>query len=165
MSEKKMIGRNVAIVLGIVAIILLIGLVGAIVNYTSIINEKDATISSLNSQIQQLQAQLSNLNASYIWLKQHSFTYYVVGNDINISNVGIYRGWFYTIVNGTVTNIGNKPVKELYIYAILVDPDGTRHFSPYDYDKVTDLYMGETATFAIDVAVEENQTVTLFVIY
>lgn len=40
MSEKKVVGRNVAIALGIICIILVVGLVGAVANYTSIISEK-----------------------------------------------------------------------------------------------------------------------------
>jgi len=63
MSEKKVVGRNVAIALGIVVIILLVGLVGAIANYTSVINGKDSQIDSLNSQITNLQNQISSLNA------------------------------------------------------------------------------------------------------
>ena len=65
MSEKKMIGRNVAIALGIVAIILLVGLVGAIANYTSIISGKDNIITTKDSQIQTLTSQKNQLQT---WL-------------------------------------------------------------------------------------------------
>ena len=41
MSEKKVVGRNVAIALGIICIVLAVSLVGVIANYTSIINNKD----------------------------------------------------------------------------------------------------------------------------
>jgi hypothetical protein len=47
MSEKKVVNRNVAIALGIIVIILLVGLVGATANYTSIINDKDSQIQTL----------------------------------------------------------------------------------------------------------------------
>jgi prefoldin subunit 5 len=60
MSEKKVVSRNLAIILGVVIIILLAGLVGAIANYTSITNDKDNTISSKNSQISDLQNQISS---------------------------------------------------------------------------------------------------------
>lgn len=88
MCEKKVVDRRIAITLGIICLILLIGLVEAIMNYTSIINNKDNTIqtlttqnnqlqtwqegnityynsqlSSLNSQITNLQNQISSLNA------------------------------------------------------------------------------------------------------
>jgi len=63
MSEKKVVGRNVAIALGIICIILAVGLVGAVANYTSIITSKDNTISSLNSQITSKDSQISSLNS------------------------------------------------------------------------------------------------------
>lgn len=165
MSEKKVVGRNVAIALGITCIVLAIGLVGAVMNYTSIISEKDNTIASLNSEIANFQEKIDDLNATYTWLKHHSFTYWIVGNDINISNVGIFENFIF-IINGTATNIGTKPLKEVYVYAILVNPDGTKDFSPYRYDVINDLYMGETATFRITVwKYDESQKVELFLVY
>jgi hypothetical protein len=169
MTEKKVVGRNIAIVLGVICIFLAVCLLGAISNYTSIINERDNTISSLNSQITNMQNQLNSLNVTYIWLKHHSFTYYTVGNDINISNVGIWKnpwGWQDWTINGTLTNIGDEPIKTIYVYAIFVNPDGTREFSPYRYAIINDLYMGETATFSINTEVyKESQTVEIFLVY
>jgi len=63
MSEKKVVGRNVAIALGIICIILAVGLVGVVANYTSIISSKDDTISSLNLQITSKDSQISSLNS------------------------------------------------------------------------------------------------------
>ncbi|MCJ7559931.1 hypothetical protein MUO79_04855 [Candidatus Bathyarchaeota archaeon] len=67
-SQKKVVGRTVAIALGMVCIVLVAGLVGAIAVYTPMVNnlesqtaEKDNTISSLNSQI----SALTNLVANY----------------------------------------------------------------------------------------------------
>jgi predicted PurR-regulated permease PerM len=51
MSERKVVGRNVAIVLGIICIILVVGLIVAVANYTSIIKGKDDTIASLQNQV------------------------------------------------------------------------------------------------------------------
>jgi chaperonin cofactor prefoldin len=65
MSERKVVGRNVVITVGIIAIILLVGLVGAIANYTSIINNKDSTIQTKESQIQTLTNQKNQLQT---WL-------------------------------------------------------------------------------------------------
>jgi len=36
MSEKRVVGRNVAIALGIICIVLVVGLIGAATNYMSI---------------------------------------------------------------------------------------------------------------------------------
>jgi chaperonin cofactor prefoldin len=66
MSEKKVVGRNVAIALGIICIILAVGLVGAVANYTSIISGKDNTIVSKDSQIQTLTSQKNQLQT---WLE------------------------------------------------------------------------------------------------
>jgi predicted PurR-regulated permease PerM len=169
MSEKKVISRNTVVALGIVCIILTVGLVGAVANYTSIISEKENTIASLNSEITSLQNQINDLNATYIWLKHHSFTYYTVKNDINISNVGIYKvsELFdeYTI-NGTITNIGNKPIETVYVYLILRNPDGTSVFDTWDYEKIENLYIGETATFEFAyITYNENQSVEILLIY
>jgi hypothetical protein len=65
MSEKKMVRRSVAIALGIICMILAVGLVGAIANYTSIINGKDNTIVTKDSQIQTLTNQKNQLKT---WL-------------------------------------------------------------------------------------------------
>lgn len=61
MNQKKVVGRNVAIALGIIAITFLVGLVGAVVNYTSIINARGNTIASLNGQVSDLQNQVNDL--------------------------------------------------------------------------------------------------------
>jgi len=63
MSEKKVVGRNVAIALGIICIVLAVGLVGAIANYTSIISGKDSTIATLNSQMTEKDNTISSLNS------------------------------------------------------------------------------------------------------
>lgn len=61
MSEKKVVSRNIAITLGIICIIFLVGLVGAVVNYTAMINSRDNTISTKDSQIQTLTNQKNQL--------------------------------------------------------------------------------------------------------
>lgn len=60
-SQKKVVSRTVAIALGIVCIMLLVGLVRAIVLYSSQVNDKDRTISDLQSQISTLNSQKSDL--------------------------------------------------------------------------------------------------------
>jgi predicted PurR-regulated permease PerM len=85
--EKKVVSRNVVIALGIIVIILLVGLVGAIAYYTSIISgkdstiaDKDNTISSLNSQISSLNSEKSNLTDivnlanSTVWVNHQTFS-------------------------------------------------------------------------------------------
>jgi uncharacterized phage infection (PIP) family protein YhgE len=59
---KKVVGRN-AITLGIICIFLVVSLVGAIANYTSIISVKDNTISSLNSHVSSQGSQIQTLTS------------------------------------------------------------------------------------------------------
>ena len=79
MSEKKIIGRNVAVALGIICVILLSGLAGAMSYYTSIINSKNSEIQTLTDQKNQLQTWLNGnatlLNQTQTWL-QDNITYY-----------------------------------------------------------------------------------------
>jgi prefoldin subunit 5 len=63
MSEKKVVGRTIAIALGIICVVLAVGLGGAVANYTSIISKKDNTIASLNSQIAEKNNTISSLNS------------------------------------------------------------------------------------------------------
>jgi len=51
MSEKKMVKRSIAIALGIICIVLVVGLVGAFAYYIPKVNNDSNTISSLNSQV------------------------------------------------------------------------------------------------------------------
>jgi hypothetical protein len=49
MSEKKVVRRSVAIALGIISIILIAGLGGAMAYYTMIVNDKNTTYDSYAS--------------------------------------------------------------------------------------------------------------------
>ena len=63
MSEKKVVSRKVAIALGITCVLIAVGFVGAVANYTSIIGEKDLQIASLNLQIAEKNITISSLNS------------------------------------------------------------------------------------------------------
>jgi archaellum component FlaC len=60
---KKVVGKNVAIASGIICILLAVSLVGAIANYTSIINAKDNIITSKESAINNLNSQIASKNS------------------------------------------------------------------------------------------------------
>jgi len=109
-TEKKIVGRNVAIALGIICIIMAVGLVGAISNYTSIISGKDNTIASKDSQIASLNSQVSdltnttNLAKSATWVDDqtisqsaYSYTYWT----FSASYAGYVSVWVHT---STTTN-------------------------------------------------------------
>jgi hypothetical protein len=57
---------SVAIALGIVCIILAISLVGAVVHYTSMMSDKDSTITNLQNQVNDL-TNIANLEKSANW--------------------------------------------------------------------------------------------------
>lgn len=60
-KEKKISRKGVLIALGIICIVLVAGLTVSIVVYTSIIRDRDNTISSLNSRVSGLQTQVNGL--------------------------------------------------------------------------------------------------------
>lgn len=70
MSEKRVVRRSLAVGLGMICVILIVGVVGAVVAYSSIVSgkdnaiaSKDSQIASLNSQLSSLESQVSSLNA------------------------------------------------------------------------------------------------------
>jgi len=88
MNEKKVVGRNVAIALGIICIIVAVGLVGPIIiGKDNTIATKDSLIQILTSQKNQLQTWLDGnktlLNQTQTWL-DGNITYY--NSQINSLN-------------------------------------------------------------------------------
>jgi hypothetical protein len=69
MSEKKVVRRSVATVLGIVCIILLVGTVGAVIYYNNVVNDKNATYDSLASTYHDYVNAYSHNNSEYESLK------------------------------------------------------------------------------------------------
>lgn len=62
---EKVVGRNLAFALGIIVIVLLSVLLGTVLNYTSIISERNSVIAAKNSQIETLTNQVTQL---LVWL-------------------------------------------------------------------------------------------------
>lgn len=70
MSQKKVVGRSVAIALGVVCFVLVVGIIGTMAYYTTAINDRntayDSYVSShshTNSEYNTLNSQVSSLNA------------------------------------------------------------------------------------------------------
>jgi len=61
MSERKVVRRSVAVALGITCIFLVVGVVGAVAVYNSMLNDRNDTIASKDSQLTSLNSQLSSL--------------------------------------------------------------------------------------------------------
>ena len=83
MSEKKMVNRSAAIALGVICIVVVAGLIGAFAYFVS---DKNSTISSLNTQINQLNSNVTSLQDQV--------------NDLNDSlGLGKVSGW----INESIT--------------------------------------------------------------
>lgn len=97
MSEKKVVNRNVVIGIGVLCIVLLVTMVGLVVGYTSVLNNKDSQIANLQSQVEfdnstidRLTA-IVNLSNSTVWVNNESINQ-PAGN---ISNT--YTSWSYSV--------------------------------------------------------------------
>ena len=85
--EKKVVGRAMAIAVGIICTVLAIGLVVVIANYASIINDKnniindkDNIINEKNDTISSLNSQISDLNSSNQYLQNQIDCLYNIAN-------------------------------------------------------------------------------------
>jgi len=87
MSEKKIVRKSVAMALGILCIILIASLIGTIAIYTSMIDDKSNTITSLNSQIAAQNGQISYLNST-VWSLRDN-----VSILTNIVNLDVSQNW------------------------------------------------------------------------
>jgi len=159
MSEKKVVGRNVAIAFGIIAIILTVGLVGAIANYTSILNNKDNTIQTKDSQIQtltnqktQLQTWLDGnktlLNQTQQWL-QGNITYYssqitdlenqidslkapkLIKVDLRADDNRPWLGTPYLHVYGYICNVGTNWAYNCKLHVVAYQSGGVKAIDTY----------------------------------
>ena len=56
--------------------------------------------------------------------------------------------------------------EEIWVYVLLRNLDGTIYFRDWSYEKIEDLYIGETASFDILLlSYEEGQTVEIWLVY
>jgi hypothetical protein len=149
-EEKKIVGRtvaNVAIALGIICIILVVALVGAVMNYTSMVNGKDGIIASLDSQILDKDDTLSSLNfqvanltgiinlsKSKVWVNHYTISH----------QAGYYTYWtFLAEYAGYVSvRIHSSNSTSTYVRAI---------YSAYGvkYDSQNDVVAGGEAVFPV----------------
>jgi hypothetical protein len=120
-KPKKMVSRNVAIALGIVCIILVVGLLGAILQ-----------ISSLNSRVNDL-TDIANLDKSEVWV-----------NTTVTQTASNYTSWFfvpryagYVSVNVLSSTTSNTYVRVIYI------------FNGVNYDNQIGVGVSGTAVFPV----------------
>jgi hypothetical protein len=132
--ERKVVSRTVAIALGIICIVLVVSLVGAIAGYTSMINDKDNTINSLNSQVSNL-THIVNLSNSTIWVNDQfisqsagTYTYWTGGFSAS------YAGYIsVNILSSTTSNAYAEVIYSSngvnYDSSVTVGYSGTANFA------------------------------------
>jgi hypothetical protein len=103
MSEEKVVGRNFAVTLGIICMILMVGLVVAIVDYTSILSIKKSTV-----WISQTMIQPSSTYKS--WTFPASYAGYVsVEVESSTPLTYVILSWYaYGIEYGKQTTVGTS---------------------------------------------------------
>jgi hypothetical protein len=125
MSEikpKKMVSSNVAVALVIICIILVVGLLGAILQ-----------ISSLNSRVNDL-TDIANLNKSTVWVYDTTVT----------QTASNYTSWFFTpTYAGYVSvNVQSSTTSNTYVRVIYI-------FDGIYYDNQTGVGTSGTAVFPV----------------
>ena len=180
MEAKWIAGVLICCILGL-AIGFIVGNYMASVSCSSKINVLETTVNELKNDLGDLQWKYStlkggydrlkqeydDLNRTYNWLKMQNRSCYIEESDVNIT----YRiegnvKWGVKVI-GNVKNVGDKPIKKLYVCAIIRTADGTIASYPYNCEEIRDLYMGESAPFSLLILPApgtENGTVKIFII-
>ncbi len=118
MGEKKLVRRSVAIVLGLLCILLLSGMVGAVIYYNSYVSNHthtDMEYNSLTSQLANANENISSLNGQLFTLQSE-----LTGNNtqsINLkAQVDALNGQL-TSLNKTVSTIEDYYNSLIYVYS------------------------------------------------
>jgi predicted PurR-regulated permease PerM len=128
MSEKKMVRRSVVIALGVICIIFVIILIGAVSFYTS-------QISSLNSKVNDVTA-IAALEESTVWVNDRTVTQ-TANNYTSWSFTASYAGYILVNVQSSTTN--NSYVRVIYSSYII------------NYDNTVTVGTSGTAAFPFSV--------------
>jgi predicted PurR-regulated permease PerM len=128
MSEKKMVRRSVVIALGVICIIFVIILIGAVSFYTF-------QISSLNSKVNDLTA-IATLEESTVWVNDRTVTQ-TENNYTSWSFTASYAGYILVNVQSSTTN--NSYVRVIYSSYVI------------NYDNTVTVGTSGTAAFPFSV--------------
>jgi flagellar biosynthesis protein FliQ len=132
--EKKFVNKTIAIALGIICIFLVVGLIGVIADYTSIISGKDNNISNLQSRLNVLTFFTNStkwVNSQTIMQPASSYT--------NWTFQAVYAGFVTVSVTRipVLTTPFNVSVEVKWFYAGV------------EYDKQTIIYQPSILTFPV----------------
>jgi len=103
MSERKMVSRSVVVALGIICIILIACLGGAMAYYTLAIGDRDNTITSKNNQIYSLNSNVTNLQNQNKQLQT-----WLNGNETLLNQTETWLDGNITYYNSQITNLQNQ---------------------------------------------------------
>jgi phage shock protein E len=98
MAPGRVVGKNVAIMLGIICILLIAGLGGAIAYYTMTINNRDNELNRLNTEVSELNATVDQLNKT---LTEQNDTINSLNAELQMARDGdVSAQTAYGIMNG-----------------------------------------------------------------
>jgi cell division protein FtsL len=149
-SEKKVVSRKVAIGLVMVCIVLLASLVGAILVYSSMINDKDSKILELNQNITGKDSIISSLNS----LVANLTIFQAIANLarstiwVNSKTVSIQAG-YETVWNATATYAGYISVQVYSSTTSNTYVRATYSSHGVNYDSNMTVGMSGTAVFPV----------------
>jgi cell division protein FtsB len=115
-KKRKIAVKSVLIALGIICIVLASGLVGALVYYVSLVNDKDSAISMLNSQIFQLTSNVTNLQNQVTDLQTQV-------NEL-LKDFSLYNNEFGNVSVVSPSHIFSPPVSIYRALRIALESDG-----------------------------------------
>jgi hypothetical protein len=146
-SEKKVVSRKVAIVLGTACILLLAVLGATIIVYQSRLSDKDREISNLNEQIVVLSSQVANLSAivnlnrSAVWVNSKNVTIQA-GYEIIWNATAYYAGYVSVLVFPSTMANASAAQADVYVQV-------TYSSHGVNYDNRIDVGVGGTAVFPV----------------
>jgi len=153
-TEKKLVSRAVAIALGIVCVVLATALIGVIVGYVLVVDEKETFILFLKDEVYELN-QTINLNKWDSWIDHHTI----------INEAGNYTSWTFSASYAGYVTVRIDYANTTSTYVRLIYSTTLLHSVKYDHQ--IDLGgTGEEASFpilpsaAIEVRIGNNQPVT-----
>lgn len=159
MSEKKVVARRIVIAFGTICLVLLVVIVGAIANYTMIVNDKDNNIRILKNEKSQFQTWLDGnithisgslvKNFSYVVFKDGDTYCAKNGTTGAIDYSGTNASAIINSIVGSYRSIAIRTLKTIYdkflITNTIIIPDGTRYLTIEGDGCEEHLYLADDA--------------------
>ncbi len=180
-EPRKMISRSVAIALGMICIITIVSLVGTFEYYTSVMIDKDNTISSLNSELSNVKGNFSNyqlLRDSFVIAQNQTV---IPDRNVTGGYVGyefyfpaLYSGYVAVTVNNSTENptavrLQHYNLGYTFQYELKIPTGATSYFPVTGSPEPSGPASGEMGNvfilFENTVAANDQATVTITYYY